>query len=303
MMNKHKIFLSVLGLAAAGCLSSGSVQAAGNDAVLLKVHDVQPIKGTDNLTTSCDYNVTVYNRSSKDLTSASLLLTWTDTTMDSFIQGEKDANARSGKSGFNQDIANMEANTPVQISSMIDVPTLAPQKQVSLRARIQSDRCFLLTGPLTIQVKSCKLGEGETTGRSRSFSSNDACDGLFQYVSPESAEYYREFKPISYDDMQIQGEARRAKDRTEINTQYDTVVTEISKVSTVLKDIKGNVTPDVAKKKKTPASAANNNLSDKLQSLFPDSGNAAATAPAAPAASGEPVPLMPAEASADDKSA
>lgn len=287
-MNNSKIFLSVLGLLAGGCAFSASALAADSEAVLFKIHDVQPIKGTDNQTTACDYNVTFYNRSQKDLSSASLLLTWTDSTIDTVILDEKNKDAREGRQGFNQTIANMEANSPVQVSSQLEVPALAPNKQVSVRARIQSDRCFLLTGPVDVQVKTCNINGGaNTTSRSRyaANSGGTSCDGLFTFVSPENPEYYREFKPISYDDEKIQAEARRNQERTDINTQYDAVVNEISKISTVLEGIKSDVPLAPVKKPKPAVSEAEaEQLTDKLQSLFPNAEvPAPAEAPAAPA--------------------
>lgn len=180
----------------------------------------------------------------------------------------------------------MEANSPVQVSSQLEVPALAPQKQVSIHARIQSDRCFLLTGPVDVQVKTCNIkGNADTSSRSRyaSNSGGTSCDGLFVFVSPENPEYYREFRPISYDDEKIQSEKRRNQERTDINTQYDAVVNEISKISTVLEGIKSDVPLAPVKKPKPAVSEAEaEQLTDKLQSLFP---NAEVPAPAeAPAA-------------------
>lgn len=285
-MNNSKIFLSVLGLLAGGCAFSASALAADSEAVLFKIHDVQPIKGTLEQTVACDYDVTFYNRSQKDLSSASLLLTWTDSTIDTVILNEKNKDAREGRQGFNQAIADMEANSPVQVSSQLEVPALAPQKQVSIHARIQSDRCFLLTGPVDVQVKTCNIkGNADTSSRSRyaSNSGGTSCDGLFVFVSPENPEYYREFRPISYDDEKIQSEKRRNQERTDINTQYDAVVNEISKISTVLEGIKSDVPLAPVKKPKPAVSEAEaEQLTDKLQSLFP---NAEVPAPVeAPAA-------------------
>ena len=68
-----------------------------------------------------------------------------------------------------------------------------------------------------------------------------------------------------------------------INTQYDAVVNEISKISTVLEGIKSDVPLAPVKKPKPAVSEAEaEQLTDKLQSLFP---NAEVPAPVeAPAA-------------------
>ncbi len=268
-MTSNRVFLSALGLLAAGCFSAVGAQAQSSEAVLFKIHDVQPVKGENNLINACDYNVTVYNRSSKDIASASLMLTWTDDTINSVISDAKVQNKADSGTNLRQVISRTEASSPVQISSQLSIPALPPQKQVSVRARIQTDRCFLLMGPVQAEVKSCRINAdktGATNRRTSARASATECEGLFQYVSPENPEYYREFKPISYDDEKIQGEAKRAQERNAINSQYDAVVTELSKVPTVLDGIKGDVSLDGVK-----AAGGQNDkvLSDKLQQLFP----------------------------------
>lgn len=282
MMSNRFLLLSALALASASTFVAPA-RAEDNDAVLFKIHDVVPIKNSENQTTACDYHVTVYNRSEKNISSASLLLTWTDQAIDAVIRDEKNMRAKSQNSQEASTLPNTALTTPIQITSQVEIPKLAPQKQVSLRARIQSDRCFLLTENVEVQVKSCVLGEDNSSSDTRrrataSRSSNTPCDGLFQFVSPENPEYYRDFKPISYNDEQNQAQMKRNNDRIDINTQYDAVSMEIAKISTVLEGIKSDVPVDDVvgssqNTSNTKNDAAAAQLDGQLQNLFPEEGD------------------------------
>lgn len=268
MMSNRILLLSALALASASVFVAPA--RAEDDVILFKIHDVVPIKNSDNQTTACDYHLTAYNRSQKNVSSASLLLTWTDRAIDSVIQEENKVREKNKDSKDASTLPNTSLTTPVQITSQVEISKLAPQKQVSLRARIQSDRCFLLTEDVGVKVKSCTLAEDNTSNdnRRRAVSSRNSttpCEGLFQFVSPENPEYYREFKPISYDDEQNQSQKKRNQDRIDINTQYDAVTMEISKISTILEGIKSEVPVDAAK----TTEQNNDNLKDKLDNVLP----------------------------------
>lgn len=264
MSSNRKVFLSVLGMLMAGCAANVSAQVA-DPAVLFKIHDVQPVKNSDGLTIACDFDTTLYNRSDKDINSATLSLTWTDTAIEGMINEEKKVDPKM-QNNYRGSFSQTEASSPSDVVTTVDVPALKPYKQVSLRSRIQSDRCFLLMNDVRVEVKKCQIAGGQESGRN-----STPCDGMFRFVSPQNPEYYREFKPISYDEVKMQGENKRNQDRRDLNVQYDATIAEINKVGQVLEGIKSDVA-DADAVTKEPAKVQDVSeevLSAKLQTLFP----------------------------------
>ena len=158
--------------------------------------------------------------------------TWTDETVTALVKDEKKAEQK--KSG--RSYSKTENVTPPSVSTSIDVPQIEPFTQVTVRNRLQSDRCFLLIGDVKSSATNCSVIAAASKERVSPVSTNNKggnCDGLFKFVSPTDPEYYREFKPVSYEEDKALSENKRAQDRRDINTQYDAAVTEINKVSKV----------------------------------------------------------------------
>ena len=80
MTENKKVFLSVLGMVMAGCVSAANAQQSAQENILFKIHDVQPVKNADGAVVACDFDTTLYNRSNSALRAAVLNLTWTDET-------------------------------------------------------------------------------------------------------------------------------------------------------------------------------------------------------------------------------
>lgn len=269
MRDNKKVFLSVFGMLMVGCVFCASAQTT-DSAVLFKIHDVQPVKNSEGLTVACDFNATVYNRSDKDITSAALLLTWVDTTVNNIIDDEKKEDAKLNMRPVERAYSQTQASSSAEVSTSLDIPNLKPYKQVSLRSRLQSDRCFILMEDVKVEVKKCQLASEENSRGS----SGGNCDGLFRFVSPQNPEYYKEFKPISYDEEKSQAETKRNQDRRDINVQYDVTIAEMEKTSKVLEGIKADVEDMDVKELSKPIeveSVSDDVLSAKLKTLFPGS--------------------------------
>ncbi len=59
-------------------------------AVLFKVHDIKPLKNRDGKITNCEFNITFFNRSNKNVDNATVNLTWKDEAIGNVIEDEKE---------------------------------------------------------------------------------------------------------------------------------------------------------------------------------------------------------------------
>ena len=90
MKIQNKFWLGVAGLLlSAGVANAQNADVAAeeeSEAILFKVHDISPVKGgIDGEVTSCEFYVTFYNRSKKDIANAQVDLSWMDDSLsDSF---------------------------------------------------------------------------------------------------------------------------------------------------------------------------------------------------------------------------
>lgn len=67
-----------------------------DEAILFKVHDVKPIKNSKgDEVNACDFYVTFYNRSNKDINGAQLDLTWVDNSLIDVVNAEKEESAEN----------------------------------------------------------------------------------------------------------------------------------------------------------------------------------------------------------------
>lgn len=71
----------------------GAAHAADN-AVLFKIHDINPIKNSDGIVTSCDLGATFFNRTGSEVTNATLNLVWPDDVVSDTIEQEQRAEKR-----------------------------------------------------------------------------------------------------------------------------------------------------------------------------------------------------------------
>lgn len=243
MSNNRKVFGAVLGVLMGTCVSAALAQnapvAAGlsgkTDAILFKIHEIQPLKNAEGMVIACNFNATFYNRSPKDISNASLRLSWRDEAISSVISDEKKERAAQepGRIVGNQ-TSYTERVTPAEISATIDLPALKAYKQITLHSKIQADRCFLLLNDATFTVNSCQASE--TTGIRGASASN--CGGLFNFVSAKNPEYYREFKKISYNDEKVIKQSEKEKDQKELNKAYNDAVDSLTSISNTLARIK-----------------------------------------------------------------
>ena len=121
-------------------------------AVLFKVHDIKPLKNRDGKITNCEFNITFFNRSNKNVDNATVNLTWKDEAIGNVIEDEKELakrkmemeNYNENGGAFAEPVSETEGITPVSLTTSIRIPPLQPYRQVSLKSKLASDRCFLM---------------------------------------------------------------------------------------------------------------------------------------------------------------
>lgn len=216
-----------------------------DDAVLFKVHDINPVNEKKDGVEACDFYVTFYNRSPKDINGAVLDLTWIDNSLIEVINDERDENQDKNNKSGNVDSRSSvsESAHPIDLTATIDMPALKSYKQITTRSRIKTDRCFLLLEDLALNVRSCNAKNEPSAPSGQIISGggmggNQGCNGLFRFISSKSPEYYVEFKNISYDEQKAEERQQRASEEQELESKYRTAVDGFGRLSSTLAEIK-----------------------------------------------------------------
>lgn len=222
--------------------------AAGTNVVLFKVHDVTPIKNDDGVVTECEFGVTLYNRSPDSVENALLNLSWKDDAISDVIAQEA-KEAKEAKK-FQKEVNSLKSSaeykttasleTPA-LTASISLPAIKPFRQVSLKSKIASDRCFLMVNDASFTLENCNIISADASVRSsRSLISkaNKAaagnCMSLFKYVSARDPEYYREFQKVSFNDEAKQRQEARKKDVDALQDSYKAMLDSLNKITETL---------------------------------------------------------------------
>lgn len=210
---------------------------AEDEAILFKIHDVKPVKdakGED--VNACDFYVTFYNRSNKDINGAQLDLSWTDNSLLDIVNAEKRESAEKRKNGEDIDanFSYTQKNNPQQLTTSINMPAIKAYKQITVRQSLKTDRCYVLLDHLSVNVKSCAV---KPVGNA-SFNAGNTCKGLFRFISQENPEYYTDFQPVSYTTQRNADVKERAGQEKEMEEQYQKAVKSIDALTQTLAEIK-----------------------------------------------------------------
>ena len=65
-----------------------------------------------------------------------------------------------------------------------------------------------------------------------------ACDNLFRFVSARDPEYYREFKKVSFNEEKKIKQNARKKEEQELTETYDKAVSNLSKATDIMGQIR-----------------------------------------------------------------
>ncbi len=223
----------VLSLAGVCTLASWATAQEKAPEVIYKIHDVTPVE-ENNKIVSCNYSLTLFNRAPQMVSNLSLNLAWLDEVVDDQIKAEKQEKVydKDGKvSGYNGK-SKTEEYTTKRISTDISIPPLASGKQISLKANIKTDRCFLLLQKPELRVLNCQYGN------SRSEANAGVCKNMFRFISSDQGDYYTEFKPISYEQAKQETEQQTQKEKEELENIYTNALSSVNRISDTLKSMK-----------------------------------------------------------------
>lgn len=219
MKTAFRIFTRVLSLSVASFLCVGAANAA-DDAVLFKIHDIVPVKNADGVVTSCDLGATFYNRTANNISDISLTFVWLDEVIaDEIVQEErvekenKRANRRSS-SRFSTASYNEK-----DVIFNLKLPPLKSYQQITLKSKVNTDRCFLLLNDMEINVNSCRIGDGKSD-----------CKGLFNFISVKNPEYYTDFQIISPEEQKAKETSMQDQQKQELNATYDQALEAIREI-------------------------------------------------------------------------
>lgn len=215
-------------------------------AVLFKIHEIKPIKNRDGKVADCEFNATFYNRSNNNIDGAVININWEDEAISNVIDDEKEASIRkmqednyNENSGmYNNPTSETEKLTPVGLTASIRIPPLKPYRQVSLKSKIASDRCFLMVNDASFKLENCSMSNAGKNGVSVQGAGANACDGLFKFVSANDPEYYREFKKVSFNEEKKAKVNARKKEQQDLTATYDKAVSNLSKATDIMGQIK-----------------------------------------------------------------
>ena len=249
------VFGSTMAIAADGNAEDDSKNefsskiASGESIVLYKIHDIKALKSENGETSECEFSLTLYNRSPKTVEAATINLTWDDEGIADVIDKEARMDLEEEKPVNEQlaelqDQANLKTEDIVSkdLTASVILSKIKPFRQITLKSKIKSDRCFLMLENARATFSLCSVTESDEGGSPKAMGNvsqgaND-CDSLFRFVSPKDPEYYREFQKVSFNEEATRREEERKKSIDEIETQYNKILQDANNISTVLESMK-----------------------------------------------------------------
>ena len=233
MSKQAKFLVGILSLTV--LLSSKAVVAAPKDAsvdeinevVMFKIHDVIPEKDVDGKVLYCNIGATFFNNTKINISNAALTLSWEDEVISETIDQEERAEKEMKRRNANAPRSRYSTAgfTSSSIRASLKLPPLKVGQQVSLKTKVDTDRCFLLLNDMDINVNSC--GTAGMDGKV----SRKGCKDLFRYVSPKMEEYYVEFKEVSPAEERALEDSELDAVRKEMDAVYNNTIVAIKDIT------------------------------------------------------------------------
>lgn len=222
--------------------------ASGESVVLFKVHDINPIKNEDGIITDCEFGLTFYNRSPKSIDAATMNLSWTDEGIANVIDFEEQQDismtsqsVRSLSQAAQPKTADV---TSKDLTTSVVLPQIKPFRQLSLKSKLKTDRCFLMLENADFSFTVCNVTDTSVNTNTRRLTSSKGqtgsdCASLFRFVSSKDPEYYREFQKVSFNEEAARRQEERKKNMEEIDESYNKILEGINNITETLNSING----------------------------------------------------------------
>lgn len=216
-------------------LSSSNVKAAEKPAneetsqtgaVLFRIENIEPQKNKDDLIDKCKFMVTVYNRTAKEISNASLKFKWQDNIDNKYkVVGDK-IETKS------------EQTAKTIIEKEVILEKMLPHMQKSFAQIVDTDKCFLLFDQLEYTVESCYYADENVVIKDGKKSGNGSCTSIFNYINTQNPEYYSEFKDVPDSIIEKQQEMEKSQELLKVQEGFDAITKEMQETEELLKDIK-----------------------------------------------------------------
>lgn len=199
-------------------------QTTRSDAVIFKVHDVNPVN-KDGIVTGCDFTVTLYNRTAINFRNFTINLGWND-VVDERFKFDKYAEAVMSKEDFKKLEKTISEETKVApVKTSITVNAFGADKQVSVRSHLDNEKCYLLLNTAEFTVSPCDIARTIEDKKGADVSANQKeCTNLFQFVSTNNPEYFGKFKRISQTEEAIQNDIIETQELSDIDSVIGKIV-------------------------------------------------------------------------------
>ena len=234
MVGKINLWMQILGVSAA-LVATGAYAADRNaenkvattGEVLFKIHDIVPEVDENGNVIYCNVGATFFNRTNIDMANVALTLKWNDDVIGEIIDQEERAEKEMARSNSNarRPRYSTSGTTAKTINASLKLPPLKSMQQVSLKTKVDTNRCFLLLNDMDIEIDNCGTASvGERM-------SAQGCSNLFRYVSPKMAEYYMEFKEISLEEQVKLEDEELSGLQKEMDASFDAAVASIKNIA------------------------------------------------------------------------
>ncbi len=212
-------------------------QSPSQDSIIIKLSDVVPNKDEVAQTTSCKYNLTIYNRTDKDLSNTVFTLKWIDEAAIKAIEAEKKASQKS-KNVLARGYSKTKDLERTTLTSEVTINAIPSKKQIKITQEVVTDKCFLLLEPAEVSVKTCRFVSEDAANNKKTSSKADTnCKSSFVLVDASSPEYYTEFSDENYDAKKAKQKSLIEKDLADIDELYNQNIKSVEELNKVLESM------------------------------------------------------------------
>lgn len=212
--------------AASAATTTATAATSKTEGVIFRIENIKPIKNEEGLVSKCEFFVTVYNRTDRNIKEADLVLSWTD-----------NVDGRYKVANGNLEVEKNDDKAKTVIKKVVSLKDITARQQKSFKDVVDTDKCFLLFDRVDYAVPTC-IAEGDDIQiKNNKRMSNGSCTNAFDYVNSQNPEYYSEFKDIPESEMERMAEEQKLQDLKVIDDLFkqsqetiDTVAKKIGRI-------------------------------------------------------------------------
>jgi hypothetical protein len=206
------------------------------DAVIFKVHNVEPI-AEDGIVTGCDFDVTLYNRTSINFRNFTLNMSWNDKVEEKFKFGNYMEKFLTKEELAQQKNLLTDAVEVKPLQSSVTINAFGADKQISVHSHVNSEKCYLMLSNASFSVTPCDIVRNVDMPTTGNNFDNKECTALFQFVDTSNPEYFGQFKKLSATELEEQSRDFEAHELSDIDSVINKIVENLGASDKTLTDI------------------------------------------------------------------